>query len=366
VRTKYGSAGQSTAGQRSRRSVTRTAPVTALLSLSALLLAAACSSSAASSSGVSGSGSGPASASTVSLSKFTLLVPSAPGGDGDILSRALQPALSKALGVPVVVENQAGGNIIPGTETLVQSGGDCSISLEYQLQTLENNFIEKVPFTPADIVGINLIEHDYPALRVLKSSKWQTFADFLADAKANPGKISISVPVSTSPNAVNLEAIEKAAGVKFNIVAFGGSGGDARNALLGNHVDANDSNVYNGQGIASQTRVLAVDAPTNQWQSITDNAPTMASVLGQSIPYSTSDSGYGLSGACVKNHPATAKKIAAALATAAASQQFLSTYSKLGEEGLVAHPTYNSALAQAQDSTAKSYGWPSFGVLDFS
>ncbi len=357
-----GSAGQSKVGQHACRPGNRKASITALLSLAAVLLASACSSSAAPSAGQSGS----ASATKISLSKLTLLVPSTAGGDGDILSRALQPALAKALGIPVVVQDQPGGNIIPGTETLVQSGGDCSIVLEYQLQTLENNFIEKVPFTPADIVGINLIEHDYPALRVLKNSKWKTFADFIADAKANPGKISISVPLTTSPNAVNVEAIEKAAGVKFNIVAFGGSGGDARTALLGNHVDANDSNVYNGQGIASQTRVLAVDAPTNQWPNITNNAPTMASVLGQSIPYSTSDSGYGLSGACVKNHPATAKEIATAMATAAKSQQFLGTYSKLGEEGLVADPTYNSALAQAQNSTAKTYGWPSFGVLDIN
>jgi tripartite-type tricarboxylate transporter receptor subunit TctC len=167
------------------------------------------SSSSASSSGASTSGGGSSagdSATAAASAKFdhnqlTVIIPAAPGGNLDTNVRLLQPALQSALGATVVVQNNAVGSGLGAAQQVVQMGADCSQIIANNIPALLYNLkksstvIQSDEFTPiANILA------DYGTIQVLKTSKWKTFNDFIADAKANPGKITISVASTVVSN----------------------------------------------------------------------------------------------------------------------------------------------------------------------
>jgi putative tricarboxylic transport membrane protein len=111
------------------------------------------------------------------------------------------------------------------------------------------------------------------------SSKYKSITEVLADAKANPKKISLAVTQLGGPDTICMSMVEKAAGVQFNSVVFNGQA-DANVALLGNHVDMSVGNpgemlelVKAGKlrilGIFSDKRMTeAPDIPTMKEQGL--------------------------------------------------------------------------------------------------
>ena len=123
-----------------------------------------------------------------------LVVGFAPGGGNDIVGRLIGQWLSEHLGQPIVVENRPGASTNIATESVVRSAADgytllfCGVSSAINATLYENlpfNFIR-------DIAPVaSLI--DYPSVMVVHPSvATRTVADFLAYAKANPGKLSMS------------------------------------------------------------------------------------------------------------------------------------------------------------------------------
>lgn len=301
-----------------------------------LIGVAACSSS--SSSSVGGSSGGDNSSATASAAakfdhnQLTIIIPSAPGGNLDTNVRLLQPALQNALGATVIVQNNAVGSGLGAAQQLLQMGGDCSQIIANNIPAILYN-IKKNPSTiqSDEFEPVANILTDYGTIQVLKNSKWKTFSQFIADAKANPGKISISVASTVVSNYQGMLDLEKAAGVKFNIVPFTG-GGPARTALLGGQVDATASNIFESLSIASKTTVLAVQQPDNKWPSQTKDAPTMSSALGVTVPSSSTLYGLFTSSKCKSSNPGDFQAIENAVGAASKDTSFTSQLQKLGTQ----------------------------------
>jgi tripartite-type tricarboxylate transporter receptor subunit TctC len=120
--------------------------------------------------------------------KFILPVATASGVD--TITRAAQPALSKALAAPVVVENQPGAGGIVGTSALVKSAPD-----GYTLSIVSNNHViypsvyKSVPFDPiADITPIAVIGSTPIVIVVNAKVPAKSAQELIALLKANPGK----------------------------------------------------------------------------------------------------------------------------------------------------------------------------------
>jgi tripartite-type tricarboxylate transporter receptor subunit TctC len=78
---------------------------------------------------------------------------------------------------------------------------------------------------------------DLPAiLAVPADARWKTFDDFIAKAKANPRKLKVSVSGLRSANDINVQQLNKLAGLRIVTVPFTG-GGEATLAALGGRVD---------------------------------------------------------------------------------------------------------------------------------
>lgn len=341
--------------------ITRRLLPIAALCLASVLGITACGNTTRTSGGSSSGGD-----ATPHFSQLVMWVGSTPGGSIDTVSRVIAPKLGQILHTTVVVQNLAGADGIAAASTMLQKGDDCSNILTTYWPGMNYTFAEADgKYRPADFVALTNATADYADLRVLNNAKWKTFQDFVNDARANPGKITVSVQTVGSSNGASMKALEQVAGIKLNLVSFGGSGDKARAALLSGSVDANASNVFNGQSVATKSRVLAVQTAANNWPSLTNNAPTMSAALGKPVPDASSLYGWSASAKCVSAHPATAKALAKALLSAENDPTFKAAYDKLNESGLI-KVLSGQDLQAALDASAKVNGTPSMKALDLN
>jgi len=126
---------------------------------------------------------------------------------------------------------------------------------------------------------------------VVKSdAPWKTFGDFVADAKANPGKLNYGTPGAGTSLHITMEQIAKQQKLKWTHVPFKGNA-DATNALLGGHINAMaDSSGWAQLVNSGQFRLLVTwgAARTKNWPDV----PTLRD-LGIDI---VSNSPFGLAG----------------------------------------------------------------------
>jgi len=169
----------------------------------------------------------------------TLIVPWPAGGTTDIGMRALATATEKHLGQPIVIENRpgAGGTLGPG-QMANSARPDGYTLAQIPITVFRLPYMQKTAFDPTKdftyIIGLT----GYTFGVVVKSdARWKTFQDFLADAKANPGKINYGTPGAGTSLHITMEQIAKQRGIKWVHIPFKGSA-ETTNALLGGHIDA--------------------------------------------------------------------------------------------------------------------------------
>jgi tripartite-type tricarboxylate transporter receptor subunit TctC len=306
----------------------------------------------------------PSSARTsLGFSTLTLLTSDTAGGSNDTLGRLMQPTLQKDLGVTVVVKDDIGAaGFVAGNDAIVD-GANCSSILDTNVQQMQYDFVTSgVPFKASDFRFLNNVLEDYNSIIVAKSSPYQTFSAMVAAAKASPGKITVGVNDLQTANGAGLLGLEKASGVKFDVVPFGGSGQAARTALLGGHLDAVSASMFASQGVAAEINFLAVQAQTNDWKPITEDAPTMTKVIGKTIPTASSLYAFAVSASCATKHPAAAKAIQKALISVSKSKALAASYVKLGEAGVIDLLT-GPALQAAINESAKLTHTPTIKIL---
>jgi tripartite-type tricarboxylate transporter receptor subunit TctC len=190
-----------------------------------------------------------------------MIIPYSAGGGTDVLARAFQPALEKALGQRVLIENIPAGSTKIGTMELMKAKPDGYTLIfsatepwviAYHSGTFESKVWEQmVP------VG-NVTSEASGVIEVRTESPFKTWEELAKAAKENPGKISCG----GSPGGINelvYNAFTKAAGIKMVYVPFSG-GGASKIALLGGHIDTRTATLPEAITMVRDgtTRVLAV------------------------------------------------------------------------------------------------------------
>lgn len=177
--------------------------------------------------------------------QITIMVGMAAGGTTDLLTRAMAPTLSAALGKPIVIENKdgGGGSVAAGLVANAKPDG-YTLAVVQNVSIVDTALMQKVTFKPlASFTPVSVLAaSDHSALLVKGDSPWKTFKDFMDYAKKNPGKIKYSSAGVGSGMHIAMEVIAHKDGVKWVHVPHKGSN-PARVALLGGHVDANSSGV---------------------------------------------------------------------------------------------------------------------------
>lgn len=181
----------------------------------------------------------PAAPQSLLARPVKIVVPFSPGTGMDSLARIVSQHLQQRSGQPVVVENRVGASGNIGSQVVATAAPD-----GYTLMVTANTFVMTPPLyknVPYDVVKdfapVGQMALGQMVLVIHPSVKATTLKEFIALAKAQPGKIDYASPGNGTPQHLAMESFKLAAGININHIPYKGSGGAVQD-LLGGTVGA--------------------------------------------------------------------------------------------------------------------------------
>jgi tripartite-type tricarboxylate transporter receptor subunit TctC len=178
--------------------------------------------------------SGSAAAQSYPVRPLRLVVGFAPGGATDIIARLIADWLSRRLGQPVVVENRIGGGGTIAAEMALRSPADGYTLLMAASSNVFNTQHDKIHFV-SDSAAVAIVGQEPIILSINPSLPASTVAEFIAYAKANPGKLTMASPGNGTVPHVAGELFKLMAGIDLAHVPYRG-GAPALTDLMGGQV----------------------------------------------------------------------------------------------------------------------------------
>ncbi len=220
-----------------------------------------------------------------------LIVGFAPGGGNDIAARLISHWLSERLGQQFIVENRPGAGSNIATEAVVRAPADGYTLLLVAVANATNatlydklnfNFIRDI----APVAGLlrvpNLVEV-HPAVPV------QTLGEFIAYARANPGKVNMGTGGSGGPVHMTGELFNMMTGLKMQHVPYRGEA-PALNDLIGGQVDVVFGSVPASIQYVRAGKLRALAVTTSTRSELLPDLPTVA----EFVPGYESSTWYGI------------------------------------------------------------------------
>jgi tripartite-type tricarboxylate transporter receptor subunit TctC len=226
---------------------------------------------------LAGAGATQVQAQTKITHPIRLIVPYVPGGGTDILSRLLGPALGDEFGQSVVIDNRPGGGSTIGTQMVAKAAPD-----GYTLGMIDAAFVtnpslmKQLPydtlkdFTPMVLVATSPLVMVVPATSPVKS-----VAEFVAYAKARPGKISFgSAGVGTGVH-LAAEQFRAATGLVMTHIPYKGTG-QAVTELVGGQTDMMFTTQSSARPMSAAGRMRPLGITSPKRSAIMPDVPTFA------------------------------------------------------------------------------------------
>lgn len=166
-----------------------------------------------------------------------LVVAFAPGGPSDAIARVVGDKMSQVWGQPVVVENRAGAGGITASSEVVRSADTHTFLITSQSLAVNRFLYKTMPFdATTDLLPVSMLIALPNVLVVPASSPDRSAADFIARAKANPGKLTFgSAGVGTSIHLAG-ELFKARTGIDITHVPYRG-GALAMTDLIAGRID---------------------------------------------------------------------------------------------------------------------------------
>ncbi len=224
---------------------------------------------------------------------ITLIVPFPAGGTLDIVGRIAASQMSKTLGQQMVVENRAGAGGNLGSRQVARSAPDgYTLLLSYVGITAINPIMySNMGYDPdTHLAPVGSIATATSVLALHPSFPAQNMREFIAFAKANPGKVDYASSGIGTGVHVGTEMFANAAGIEIKHIPYRGTA-PAVADLLGGHVKVMMVPIPPVIGAikAGQLRAIAVTSPTRS--QLLPDVPTIAEVA---VPGFNADTRYGL------------------------------------------------------------------------
>jgi tripartite-type tricarboxylate transporter receptor subunit TctC len=237
-------------------------------------------------------GVSPAAAADYPVRPVRWIVGYPAGGTTDILARLIGHALSERLGQQFVIENKPGAGNNIGTEAVVNSPPDgYTVLLVNPANAINATLYRKLPFNfmrdTAPIAGIMRVPN---VMEVNPSVPANTAAEFIAYAKANPGKINWASSGNGTSVHLSGELFKIMTGVELTHVPYRGSA-PALTDMLGGIVQVMFDNMPSSLPYIRAGKLRALAVTTAQRSPALPDVPT----VGETVPGYEASAFFGMS-----------------------------------------------------------------------
>jgi len=221
---------------------------------------------------------GAAWAQTYPARPIRFIVGFGPGGGTDRISRALSLKLSDSMGQQVIVDNRPGGGGSIAAIIVAKASPDGYTLFAGTISTLATNvsMYSKLPYDPVrDFAPVTLTQMTPYLLLVQPSLPVATLKEFIALAKATPGKLNYASAGSGGGNHLSQEMFKFMAGIDIIHVPYKG-GGEQLTALISGEVQSNFNLVPTALPQVRAGRLKALAITSAQRLAVVPEVPTIA------------------------------------------------------------------------------------------
>ncbi|HEX2830074.1 MAG TPA: tripartite tricarboxylate transporter substrate binding protein [Burkholderiales bacterium] len=217
-----------------------------------------------------------------------LVVPFAPGGGTDIIARLISQQLGEALGQPVVADNRGGAGSTLGTEIVAKAPADGYTLLLGNISLAFNaTLYQKLSYDALrDLAPVTLVAVQPNILVIHPSVPAKTFKDFVAVARANPGKYTYASAGVGSGTHLAAELLKMLTKTDLVHVPYKGTG-PALNDLIGGQVHMMVSTFASALPHAKSGRLRALAVTTAKRSNAAPEVPTLIESGVAGFEYST-------------------------------------------------------------------------------
>ncbi|MCA3366363.1 MAG: tripartite tricarboxylate transporter substrate binding protein [Roseomonas sp.] len=273
------------------------------------------------------------------------IVPYPPGGPTDIMGRIVAQAVQGPLGQPFVVENRAGANGLIGSEQAARAAPDGSTFLvNASAHVIVPHLTPNMPidvladFAPVtNIAAVPLWLVVNPALPV------RSVSEFIAYARANPGRISYASSSSGGATHLAGELFKQLTGTDMVHAPYRGSGPAVQDLIAGN-VQAMFDSVPSSAASARDGRLRALAVTTRNRIAPFPDLPTIAEA---GVPGYEISTWYGI-WAPARTPPAIIARLQQAVASAARNPETRARFDALGAEPVADSPEDYARFVRAE------------------
>ena len=229
-----------------------------------------------------------------------IVVPFAPGGTTDILARAIAPELSRVFGQTFYVENKAGAGGNLGAEIVAKAPNDGYTLLMGTVGThgINRALYNKLPYDPIkDFVPITVVA-GVPNVMIMNADMAKTrninsVADFIAYAKANPGKLNMASSGNGTSIHLAGELFKSMSGTYMVHFPYKGSN-PALLDLIGGSMDVMFDNLPSAMVHIKSGRLKALAVTSSQRSLAMPELPTVEEAGGPALKGFEASSWFGL------------------------------------------------------------------------
>jgi tripartite-type tricarboxylate transporter receptor subunit TctC len=276
-----------------------------------------------------------------------VVVPFTPGTGMDIIARNVGPRLSERLAQPVVIDNRPGASGNLGAELVARSAPDgYTVMVSGNPLVTSPHLYRNTPFKPlADFAPISLAAWGTLMLVTNPGTRITSLSELVAQAKANPGKITYSSPGIGTPHHMSMELLKDRTGANLLHVPYKGSAG-AVTDLLGGQINVMFIPIHVGMQFVKggKLRALAVGSGKRH-----PSAPELATLQELGVKGADVDMWYGFL-APKGTPPAIIGKLDTELRAILAAPDLKTAFGAQGMDAASSTPAEFAALMKREDA----------------
>ena len=291
-----------------------------------------------------------AQAETYPARPITLMVPAAAGGGNDTVARTVAERMSRILGQQIVIENRpgAGGSLAARQVARSEPDGYTIGIGNPATLAIAPAMLPNVGYDPVkDFVPVGMIAASPHIILINKFIPAKTLGEFIALAKAEPGKYTFASGGAGSPAHLGPELLASMAGIKLTHVPYKGTG-PAIADLLGGHVSMTYSSLPPALGLVREGKVRPIAVASVKRSALLPDVPTAS----ETLPGYESTQRYGII-APAQTPPAIVMRLNAALNEALTSDD---VKSRIAADGADTAPSTPEEYAADIAAAAAKWG----------